>query len=553
MRYNELCEARRGGSSKNPRIGVTQIIDKFSSIVTDDIDSMYYISYTMVDKLGINPRSGYNTPIGIYSYPVNDEIFSSIDRSGLVKGVPYMGEAPYIFLFRPKSVNNGLILSEYDRLDRDLNILFRFVSGRDDRITGDIFDAIIENAKNSALIKTPGGQLWNITRILANILVVSDSLSRYTGKLLSVGDRIKYKDETGIITDIYYDTNEYEVDFYDGTDGIVNFDDLDLKPFVSTTSISAEEKLEKLSKLNFSIGDMARATNPNASSRFRIVDVDFDKNVVILSRPDGTEFSRSFKIFYKANPEYAPSSGVNESLVLEYKVGSVRAKRNSVMWTYLLHRVLGYDYVDDSTGLGIIHNNEPIQAVFFGRNVISVIDRFVNPSNKKSLIISPIDVFSNTYSPEELERLEPSVIRKALLLLLKNYKEPSSVIPRKFAGHIVTNSNKLKAKLIIKDLQMYNYFKTIDSNLKDMLDNYIINKIKKLDMNTIIDTRNYGIIWDYFERIKDHNWPEGERILLDVVKNSSDGDEAKLIVSTYENNVLGIVWDEGRELLKSYN
>ncbi len=91
-------------------------------------DPMMFMSFTRNKfndktrgvKLGVNPQSGYDTPIGIYSYPIKamwDDI-----RAG---EIPFMGELPNIFIFEPKNPDRVAAGSEYERLDfeRDLNRL----------------------------------------------------------------------------------------------------------------------------------------------------------------------------------------------------------------------------------------------------------------------------------------------------------------------------------------------------------------------------------------------------------------------------------------------
>jgi len=56
MRYNEITEARRGGD-RNPRTSASDIV-KVLQYYSSRGNEYYYISYTMLDKLGINPRSG---------------------------------------------------------------------------------------------------------------------------------------------------------------------------------------------------------------------------------------------------------------------------------------------------------------------------------------------------------------------------------------------------------------------------------------------------------------------------------------------------------------
>ena len=551
MRYSELFEKRRGGDL-NPRQSASDIIKTLQNYSSRG-GEYYYISYTAIDKLGINPRSGYNTPIGIYCYPLNNKIVSDINSLGLAKGVPYMGGSPYIWLFGPKNVGNGLIISDYHskQLTDDREKLFNFANNRDSRITRDMFDSLVSVSVTSSSHHMPSGYIWNLSRMLADILSGTKRVSHYTKMLLNVGDKVLYKGDVGKIIDVYKDPDEYTIEFVDKYGEPYEADiDVDNVEFYDAAADEAA-KQKKLLSMNFKIGDLASLSNPKAKKRYKIVDVNFNKEEVILQKADDSSeavFGFPLNRFYKGNPEYAPDT--NESIIVEYQSERKNiASPSSVMWTYLLYRVLGYDYADDSDGEGLIHPNEKTQAVFFNRSVINVVDRFVNPTYSKSTKTVNLSVFSDNGSPEELEHADPIDVKQALLSLLKKDTIPSKTIPSKFAGHIVINSNKVKAKLILKDLRMYNYFKTIDNNLKKMLDDYIIKRIRGLNQNTIIDKKYSDIIWNYFYLIKQQNWPAGEQALLETIGNTTDADEAELLVKTFENNVTFITWNRGRELL----
>jgi hypothetical protein len=72
MRYKELTEARRN-PEQNPKISVNQAIkQRLQSGERGTPDNpKLFVSFTQLDKLGINPKSKYDTPLGIYAYPAD--------------------------------------------------------------------------------------------------------------------------------------------------------------------------------------------------------------------------------------------------------------------------------------------------------------------------------------------------------------------------------------------------------------------------------------------------------------------------------------------------
>ena len=63
MRLHELVEARKNPEA-NPKISINQAVAQ----AKDQPNT--FISFTEIDKLGINPKSKHETPIGIYAYPI---------------------------------------------------------------------------------------------------------------------------------------------------------------------------------------------------------------------------------------------------------------------------------------------------------------------------------------------------------------------------------------------------------------------------------------------------------------------------------------------------
>jgi len=105
MRYKQLVE-KRSNPELNPRIDINQELLRLNQQNNDDM----YVSFTSVKKLGINPNNIYNTPTGIYSYPL-DYVASIIENKGSIKSLPYASERPYAWVL--KLNGNKLDISSY--------------------------------------------------------------------------------------------------------------------------------------------------------------------------------------------------------------------------------------------------------------------------------------------------------------------------------------------------------------------------------------------------------------------------------------------------------
>ena len=181
MKYSEIKLAEKGArkrkqkaakdkaSYQNPNtMSESDMTDHMYNVAVNT-DKTQYISFTAIDKIGINPRSTYSTPVGIYCYPLNkaggepSAILDSMYRYNSFDDIPYMKNAPYIYMFEAKNKEKGLILSEYtdEQLKTDKQKLYAYLKVKNDQITKDVFDAIVKNSQNNALVQTPGGYLWN--------------------------------------------------------------------------------------------------------------------------------------------------------------------------------------------------------------------------------------------------------------------------------------------------------------------------------------------------------------------------------------------------------
>jgi hypothetical protein len=70
------------------------------------VNKGYFIHFGEYNKVGINPRSGYDTPLGIYCYPLTQKIYNALVNDKL----PFASEMPYIHVIKPKPEANIILL-----------------------------------------------------------------------------------------------------------------------------------------------------------------------------------------------------------------------------------------------------------------------------------------------------------------------------------------------------------------------------------------------------------------------------------------------------------
>jgi len=114
-------------------------------------DDNLFVSFVSVDKAGINPKSPYDTPIGVYVYPL---------KFAMTENIPYRGQNKPVKIKIIKPTNDK-VLSD-DISEKALENLLEII-----KLKYNIKEHHIEKWSDEALIDTPMGKLWNITRELS--------------------------------------------------------------------------------------------------------------------------------------------------------------------------------------------------------------------------------------------------------------------------------------------------------------------------------------------------------------------------------------------------
>lgn len=171
MRYYEFVSEARRNPEQNPKYSVFDQVEPYL-----DNDNAF-ISFTAIDKLGINPMSKYQTPIGIYAYPLvrsveeYDLTDAVIKKHGFRNQFPFASEAPYFWIFESTDYDSLLILSKayYTKTNylKDVKKLEEHYTNTAPEDVPFSFDDFMDQAESNARIKTFAGYLWNVSRCAA--------------------------------------------------------------------------------------------------------------------------------------------------------------------------------------------------------------------------------------------------------------------------------------------------------------------------------------------------------------------------------------------------
>ena len=161
-KYYQLVEStaltryyRSKGLEPPKKLSIYEQLEKYK----DDLD--VYISFTLIKKLGINPKTDFNSPIGFYSYPLN-LIWKNFDHLNKKIRIPWAIHMPYIHVFKPKENANGLFIDKYDENDfkKDIQKI------RDSNVFDEDKIDFLLTQTDRARVQTTPGIIWFITYAL---------------------------------------------------------------------------------------------------------------------------------------------------------------------------------------------------------------------------------------------------------------------------------------------------------------------------------------------------------------------------------------------------
>lgn len=108
------------------------------------------VSMTSIEKLGINPGSEYDTPLGIYFYPA--DYYVETISSG--RELPFVSDASYIQIFGYRGARVWDLSNDSQATEIENKLKTQFPE--------DVIDKLMSEGQSKAHIKTQNGILWYV-------------------------------------------------------------------------------------------------------------------------------------------------------------------------------------------------------------------------------------------------------------------------------------------------------------------------------------------------------------------------------------------------------
>jgi len=181
MRANEFITEKRKNPKQNPKTSINDIIiNAFHNAPSlDNLDEVNcFVSFTSVDKLGINPKSEWDTPIGIYAYPASF-VINQTNTDTAMDYLPFAGDQAFVNIFQA----NGNIINLKTLSNQDLVVYYQKIADYFTKNANmpwkdavDIVEHYINQSDRKAKFDSyAGGRLWYVTMKVAQELSTSRS------------------------------------------------------------------------------------------------------------------------------------------------------------------------------------------------------------------------------------------------------------------------------------------------------------------------------------------------------------------------------------------
>lgn len=150
-----ISELRRN-PELNPKIPALQALSKYKD------DDSYFITFTTIEKVGLNPRSPFSTPVGLYAYKLKD-VYGELESKNYLFGV----DRPFVNVIQ-LTTNRVLDLENYSNKSSDLQKLRKIYESE----TGKSFDDVLKEYDNNSHllypVDTDGKYVYGLMNFISN-------------------------------------------------------------------------------------------------------------------------------------------------------------------------------------------------------------------------------------------------------------------------------------------------------------------------------------------------------------------------------------------------
>ena len=156
IKLKDLLSELRKNPELNPKVSAVKALEKYKN------DDSYFITFTSIEKVGLNPKSPFSTPVGVYAYKLKDVYEELMDKNYLF-GV----DRPFVNVIQLKT-NKILDLENYNSKSQDIQKLKKIYESEFDGS----FEEVVKEFENSKdilyPINTDGKYVYGLMNYISN-------------------------------------------------------------------------------------------------------------------------------------------------------------------------------------------------------------------------------------------------------------------------------------------------------------------------------------------------------------------------------------------------
>jgi hypothetical protein len=170
--FREQLDEARKNPEMNPKVSAYEALLPYKD------DDNAFIHFTNLNKLGINPLSGFETPVGVYAYPLKQvwDLYK-VDKAKSLSVLPFGSDRAYIQLFKwngkgklVSDLKKDYTSADYDSDMRKLRTIYKDIQSKTD--TSKAWNALVKGIFKHKL-EIPDdfeeGNVVNITHLLDTV------------------------------------------------------------------------------------------------------------------------------------------------------------------------------------------------------------------------------------------------------------------------------------------------------------------------------------------------------------------------------------------------
>jgi len=156
IKLKDILNELRKNPELNPKVSAVKALEKYKD------DDSYFITFTSIEKVGLNPKSPFSTPVGVYAYKLKDVYDELLDKNYLF-GV----DRPYVNVIQ---LNTGKVLDleNYSGKEQDLKKLEMIYASE----FGGSFEDVVKEFESSGdilyPINTDGKYVYGLMNYISN-------------------------------------------------------------------------------------------------------------------------------------------------------------------------------------------------------------------------------------------------------------------------------------------------------------------------------------------------------------------------------------------------